>query len=264
MVRYQLRLLLLALQFFTRIPVVGAVAQWVGYTPEMLRASARFFPLIGLMIGAAAALVFWLCAQLWSPWIAAILTLIFSALLTGAFHEDGLADYADGIGGGTTTARALEIMKDSRIGSYGALALCLATALKLAALGTMATALAPVALILAHLIGRVCACCVLARLSYVRDDASSKSKPLSDSMRAAEFAFVLFTLLSTLTLVWLWQPNLLEYLGAALILSGICTLVIARQMLRCIGGFTGDALGAVEQLGECAVLLAFASHLIWR
>lgn len=261
--RDQIKLLLLALQFFTRVPVVGALAQWVGYTPEMLRASARFFPLIGLAIGAAAGLIFWLCAQLFSPWIAAILTLIFTALLTGAFHEDGLADYCDGIGGGSTPARALEIMKDSRIGSYGALALCLATALKLAALGTMAVALAPAALILAHLIGRVCACCVLASLSYVRDDGG-KSKPLAESLHAGELAFVLLTLAVCIALVWLWQPQMLALVGLAVVFSGISTLVIARQMLRRIGGFTGDALGAVEQLAECAVLLAFGCQLFGR
>ena len=257
--RYQIKLLLLALQFFTRVPIVGALAQWVGYSPEMLRASARFFPLIGLLIGGAAGVSFWLCAQLFSPWIAAVLTLIFTALLTGAFHEDGLADYADGIGGGSTAARALEIMKDSRVGSYGALALCLATALKLTALATMALALAPVALILAHVIGRVCACGVLASMTYVRNDASGKSKPLAESLRAGELAFVLLSLLSVLSLAWLWQPQMLGHAAAALVLSGISMLVIARQMLRRIGGFTGDALGAVEQVGECAVLLAFAS-----
>ena len=257
--RDQTKLMLLALQFFTRVPVTGTLANWVGYTPEMLRASARYFPLIGLAIGCAAALSFWLSAQLWSPWIAAILTLIFTALLTGAFHEDGLADYCDGIGGGSTTARSLEIMKDSRIGSYGALALCLATALKLAALATMDVLLAPVALILAHVIGRVCSCCVLASLTYVRDDG--KSKPLAESMRAGEFAFVLFTLAASIVLVWLWQPHVLRFVGFALFLSTIGTLAIARQMLRRIGGFTGDALGAVEQLAECAVLLAFASHM---
>ncbi len=262
--RYQFKLLLLALQFFTRVPVDGALARWVGFTPEMLRASARFFPLIGLAIGSAAGLIFWLCVQIWSPWIAAILTLIFTALLTGAFHEDGLADYCDGIGGGATAARALEIMKDSRIGSYGALALCLATALKLAALGTMVVALAPIALILAHLIGRFCACCVLAGLSYVRDDVSGKSKPLAESLHTGEFAFVILTLLITLSLILLWQPMLYAYICAALVLSGLCTLVIARQMLRRIGGFTGDALGATEQLGECAVLLAFSSPFLLR
>ena len=75
--RYQIKLLLLALQFFTRVPIVGALAQWVGYSPEMLRASARFFPLIGLLIGGAAGVSFWLCAQLFSPWIAASSTLYF-------------------------------------------------------------------------------------------------------------------------------------------------------------------------------------------
>ncbi len=258
--RDQLKLLLLALQFFTRVPVVGALAEWVGYTPEMLRASARFFPLIGLAIGCTAALVFWICACLFSPWTAAILTLTFTALLTGAFHEDGLADYCDGIGGGSTPARTLEIMKDSRIGSYGALALCLASALKFAALGSMAVALAPVALILAHLIGRVCACCVLASMNYVRDDGG-KSKPLAESLRTGELAFVLFTLVACLVLVSLWQPGILKPMGLALILSAVSTLFIARQMLRRIGGFTGDALGAVEQLGECAVLLAFSSRI---
>ncbi len=256
---YQLKLLLLAVQFLTRVPVHGKLAAWVGYTPDMLRASARFFPLVGLLIGSAGALIFFASAALWSPWIAAALSLSFSALLTGAFHEDGLADYADGIGGGSTPARVLEIMKDSRIGSYGALALVLCTGVKLMALGSMPVSLAIIALPLAHITARVCACCVLTGLNYVRDDDSAKSKPMAQSMRGEELAFAILTLVAVIGLTLRLAPNVAGNILVALLIAGLSTVLIARQMYRRIGGFTGDALGATEQLAECAVLLAFAS-----
>jgi adenosylcobinamide-GDP ribazoletransferase len=259
---YQLKLLLLAVQFLTRVPVHGKLAAWVGYTPDMLRASARFFPLVGLLIGSAGALIFFISATLWSPWIAAVLTLSFTALMTGAFHEDGLADYADGIGGGSTPARVLEIMKDSRIGSYGALALILSTSIKLAALGSMVVSLAVFALPLAHVSARVCACCVLTGLNYVRDDDSAKSKPMAQSMRGAELAFAILTLVIVMGLTLRFAPHVIGNILAGLLLAGLSTALIAHQMYRRIGGFTGDALGATEQIAECAVLLAFASPLI--
>jgi adenosylcobinamide-GDP ribazoletransferase len=258
---YQLRLLLLALQFLTRVPITGGLAHWAGYSPEMLRASARFFPLVGALVGACAALVFGLLSLVWPLAVAAVLTLCFTALLTGAFHEDGLADYADGIGGGSSAQHVLAIMKDSRIGSYGALALVLATTVKLVALISLSLPQALLALLLAHVIGRACACCVLAGLPYVRDDDGAKSKPLAHAMHSGELAFALLTVAAVVALAGLWQPQAALHTTAAVMLAGLCSLLLARQMARRIGGFTGDALGAVEQVAECAVLLAFTLTL---
>ena len=125
-----LRHYLLALQFFTRIPVTGRLAQWVGYSPAMLRASAAHFPGVGwlvggLVAGVSALLLIALPPSPYVPLVVAVLGTATSVWLTGAFHEDGLADVADGLGGATERERALAIMKDSRVGAFGALALVL-------------------------------------------------------------------------------------------------------------------------------------------
>ena len=130
---------LLAVQFFTRIPITGKLADWVGFSPAMLRASAAHFPAVGLLVGVVAAAVYALLISLlpataYSPLVAAVLSTVATVLLTGAFHEDGLADVADGLGGSYDKARALEIMKDSRVGAFGALALVLAVLAKVALL----------------------------------------------------------------------------------------------------------------------------------
>ena len=121
---------LLAVQFFTRIPVTGRLAAWVGFSPQMLQRCAAHFPAIGWLMGAAAAAVLAVAldalrAQPYAPLVAAVLATITTVWLTGGFHEDGLADTCDGLGGGATREKALHIMKDSRIGSYGTLALVL-------------------------------------------------------------------------------------------------------------------------------------------
>ena len=125
-----IREFLLAVQFFTRIPITGALAEWVGFSPAMLRASAGHFPGVGMLVGAVAALCYALLVALlpdtaFAPLVAAVLSTSVTVLLTGGFHEDGLADVADGLGGSYDKDRALEIMKDSRVGAFGAMALVL-------------------------------------------------------------------------------------------------------------------------------------------
>ena len=137
-----IRHFLIAIQFFTRIPIDGRLADWVGFSPAMLRASAAHFPGVGWVVGGLTALVFWglvkvLPVQPAASWVAAVLSTAFSVWLTGAFHEDGLADTADGLGGAVSRERALDIMKDSRIGSYGAIALVLALIAKVLLLGLL-------------------------------------------------------------------------------------------------------------------------------
>ncbi|RZL97119.1 MAG: hypothetical protein EOP73_26145, partial [Variovorax sp.] len=195
---------LLALQFFTRIPVTGRLARWVGYSPAMLRASAAHFPAVGWVVGAIGALAFALASVLWPPAVAAVLATVATVLATGAFHEDGLADVADGLGGTQDRARALEIMRDSRIGAFGAIALVLALGLKLATLAALAqvgrttwadggvagrpigpwhggTASACAGLLAAHVLSRLAPLAPMRWLPHVSGEAS-KSKPLADAV----------------------------------------------------------------------------------
>ncbi len=255
---------LLALQFFTRIPVTGRLADWVGYSPAMLRASAAHMPAIGALIGALAAALFGLL--LWAlpavpaaPWVAALASTVWSVWLTGAFHEDGLADLADGLGGSYDRERALEIMKDSRIGSFGSVALVLAFGLKAALLATLAqldAALAVGALFGAHVSSRLAPLFLIATLPHVGDTPRSKSKPLADAISAS--ALVTGTLwwggAMALLLGWRTEPAW----GAALLGTALAALWMRRLLQRRLQGFTGDGLGATQQVGEIAFYLGLA------
>ncbi|MBA4261839.1 MAG: adenosylcobinamide-GDP ribazoletransferase [Comamonadaceae bacterium] len=259
---------LLAIQFFTRIPVTGRLAVWVGFSPAMLRASAAHFPGVGWVVGGLSALVFWslmsaLPAQTAAPWVAAVLGTAFSVWLTGAFHEDGLADTADGLGGAVGRERALEIMKDPRIGSYGALALVLAVLSKVALLALLAQAggawLAALALFAGHVTSRLMPLFVIRTLAHVGDTHQSKSKPLADSIaNAGLFVGLLWWVLAMALVGWLapgapWLPALL---GALFALAGMW-----RLLQRRLGGFTGDGLGATQQVCELLFYLGLALAL---
>ena len=248
----------------------ASLARWVGYSAEELSASARYFPWVGALLGVVASALWIATNSLWSVWIAALLTTAFSAWITGAFHEDGLADTADALGGTVTRERALAIMKDSRIGTYGTVALFFGLALRVAALAaigqTSGVVVAAVALIFAHTNGRAGACVVLATLTYVRSDENddAKSKPLAQSMRAIELAIALCApLIVALTAIAVVKPSL-SIAWPLLVSTLVCALIIVlwrRMLQRRLGGFTGDTLGAVEQLIEAATLLTFAANV---
>ncbi|MGM9426573.1 adenosylcobinamide-GDP ribazoletransferase [Hydrogenophaga sp. MI9] len=259
---------LLAIQFFTRIPVTGRLADWVGYSPEMLRASAAHFPGVGWVVGLPAAVVFagvwWvLPAQPATPWVAALLSTVFSVLLTGAFHEDGLADLSDGLGGSAHRERALEIMKDSRIGSFGAIALVLALLTKVAVLALIAqtggAAIAAVALFVSHVTSRLMPLFVIHTLPHVGDTPQSKSKPLAESIgRGALLIGVLWWALA-MALVVVLLPTVQWMLAVLGALLGLVWMW--RLLQRRLQGFTGDGLGATQQVCEIGFLLALAMTL---
>jgi adenosylcobinamide-GDP ribazoletransferase len=252
----QCKLFFIALQFFTRVPLTQDLTQWMAFSPDKLRAASRYFPLVGFALGLFAAMVFGLTSALWNTWIAAVTTLTATALVTGAFHEDGLTDYWDAMGGGQTREHTLAIMKDSRIGAFGVLAIVLATAAKIGALGSLRV---DVALLAAHTVARAAACSIIYALPYVReDDDSAKNKPLANRMTRQELVIALSIGAAPLLLTLISYRDLaLQVLLAALAVA-LLTWAMARHMRRRIGGFTGDALGAVEQTTEAAVLLAFA------
>jgi len=144
--QHELRLFLTAIQYFTRVPV----PDWVGHSAAQLNAAARYFPLVGIVVGGVGALVLLAASNVLSVWAAVVISTAVTLFLTGAFHEDGLADTFDGIGATADRDRALEIMKDSRLGTFGALALTLVLMLKVAALAEMAAGTAALALISGH------------------------------------------------------------------------------------------------------------------
>lgn len=257
---------LVALQFLTRIPVRGRLAGWIAFTPQMLRASAGHFPGVGLLVGACSGAV--LAASAWlfaghaaTPWIAALAAIAAGVLLTGAFHEDGLADTVDGLGGSADPQRALAIMKDSRIGSFGALALVLAIAGKaalLAALLETGIGAAWAALLAAHACSRLAALGLMASLPYVRDPDQAKAKPLAGPPSpAALWAGCLWSA-AALALATRWaQPRAILQAGAA---AGLAFVLMRRLFARRLGGCTGDCLGATQQLAE----LAFYAGMLAR
>lgn len=255
---------LLALQFFTRVPVTGRLADWVGYSPAMLRASAAHFPGVGWLAGLWMGAVFfglqWLLPPVGAaPWVAAIGATIAGVLLTGAFHEDGLADLCDGLGGSADRTRALAIMKDSRIGSFGAIALVLALFAKVGLLALLAQTdalRAVAALFLAQVVSRATPLLIIFSLPHVGDFDGSKSKPLADGLTpSALLAGGLWTALALCLVVWLYPgaPWWGGLLGAA-----AATLWMRRWLQRRLQGFTGDGLGATQQLSELLFYLGFA------
>ena len=280
-----LRHFLLAVQFFTRIPVVGRLADWVGFSPAMLRASAAHFPGVGWLVGTlVAALTALLLAYLpeggFSPLVAAVLGTAFGVLLTGAFHEDGLADVFDGLGGSPDRERALVIMKDSRVGAFGAIAMFLVLLGKvslLALLGSVNGELLCAALFVAHGVSRTWPLFLVRWMSHVGDLAGSKSKPLADQISGKSLGVALVWCLLGLALTLYLQDmvnfidldiendssqeRLLIALGCALTASGLAFLVMWRWFLRRLQGFTGDCLGATQQVCELAFYLGLALSL---
>jgi adenosylcobinamide-GDP ribazoletransferase len=257
---------LLALQFFTRVPVTGSLAGWVGFSPAMLRASAAHFPGVGWLVGAVGAFVFWIALaglpHLSGALAAAVLSTAATVLMTGAFHEDGLADVADGLGASADRARALEIMKDSRLGAFGAIALTLALGLKIALLATLAErgALgAAFALLGAHVLSRLAPLFVIRWLPYVGGESgASKSKPLADAIGVGALLVGVAWSLPAAALL-LWTHGAVQGL-AAILLCALAAFCMARMFARRLGGFTGDGLGATQQVCELAIYLALA----WR
>lgn len=255
---------LVAVQFFTRIPVTGRLGAWVGYSPAMMRAAAGYYPAVGWLVGGVAAAVFLVVQAAlgpgtFAPLVAAALSTLAGILLTGAFHEDGLADLADGLGGSYDRLRALEIMKDSRVGAFGALALCLALVIKVALLGLLGErggTLAAVALLLGHVLSRGLSTGVIRLMPHVGDLAGSKSKPLAEAVSDASLLLSAFWCAAVLGL-GIWQLGWVA--AAAALLGGLLAFGwMARLLWRRLQGFTGDGLGATQQVIELAVYLGLA------
>ncbi|MCB0138832.1 MAG: adenosylcobinamide-GDP ribazoletransferase [Caldilineaceae bacterium] len=254
---YQIRLFFTALMFFTRIPC----PTWVGHSEELLNHSARYFPLVGVLVGAIAAGAFWTAHLLFATPIALLLSMAASIWATGAFHEDGFADFCDGFGGGWTQEQVLTIMKDSRIGTYGAVGIGLLLALKFTTLAALPSAYVPWILIAGHSVSRLASVSLLYTHEYVREDMLSKAKPLAVGMSSTELFIAAISGLTPLLLLWplnAWGWRIL----AALLAVFVTRQLLARQFVRRLGGYTGDCLGAVQQVTEVVFYLLLGIAMV--
>ncbi len=263
---HEARLATVALQFLTRVPV-----RLQRFDPQWLHDSARHFPLIGTAVGAFGAAVLLAALWAWPPWVAVLLSMAATVWLTGGFHEDGLADTCDALGGAVPRARALEIMKDSRLGSYAALGLGLTLALKatllVALLGRLGAVGTAGALLLAHGLSRGATVALLAALPYGGDVAHAKAKPLAQQIGPAGLVVALgwcAALAVGLLLLGLSLPGLSGFTPLRLTMAVAAAALVAwlcgRWLLRRLGGYTGDGLGATQQWCELAVYLALAAQ----
>ena len=254
----ELRLFLVALQFLTRVPVPARM----GWNPQWLHQSARHFPGVGALVGLVAAGVLWAVAHFFSAPVAVLLSMAATVWMTGAFHEDGLADTCDGLGGAVTRERALAIMKDSRLGTYGAVGLLLVLALKAATLHSLATrdlAIALATLPLAHAASRASAVVLLRFMPYGGDIEHAKAKPMAQQVDGRTLAIAALWLVLVVAVALHFIP------ATAVVAAGVAVVVVTAWMARwlhhCLGGYTGDGLGATQQFSELAVYLAVAAIL---
>ncbi|MEH6438177.1 adenosylcobinamide-GDP ribazoletransferase [Massilia sp. DD77] len=252
---HQLRLFFVALQFFTRLPI----PRWVGFDAAWLNHASRYFPLVGLVVGAIAAAVYAAAALVLPAPVAAVLSTAATIYLTGAFHEDGFADTCDGLGGGMTRERALEIMKDSRVGAYGAIGVVCMLIAKCTALAMLPPSSANAALLLAHPLSRLAATSLIWTMEYAR--AEGKAKPLAERMSGAEFAIAAVTVILPAAALVLQGALGVAACAGAVLAAGLTALWLARKFARRLGGYTGDCLGAVQQLSEVAIYLAILATL---
>lgn len=260
----EFRKLRLAIGFFTRIPT----PVFVDFQENELNDTAKYFPLVGILVGLLGALVFTVATYLLPVAIAILLSIAATIYLTGAFHEDGLADSADGLGGGWEKTQILTIMQDSRLGSYGAIALWLALFGKFYLLSALPIPFVGYALVIAHAASRLASVYLMATLRYVKP--SGKAKPLATHAKASDI--LLASLFGFLPLVGLLSVDLrsqlqITYPAGLLMTASILSLLVwiwwRNKIKRWIDGYTGDCLGAAQQMVELAIYMGFVIYFKW-
>jgi adenosylcobinamide-GDP ribazoletransferase len=238
-----------ALRFLTILPVPASAEP---FAPDWLTRALVYFPVVGLLIGGVSALVLLVADLMWGQTLAAICAVASSVAMTGALHEDGLADTFDSFGGGWTVAKRLEIMKDSRIGTYGALALGLGVALRIGALIALPIEIAACALVAGHAAARAAPALVMTRLNYAGDTTAMKVTYEESKPRLRELLVIgAVVAVAALPLFVLSGPIVIVGWIGALLLG----FALTAWSKRLLGGYTGDVLGAVEQVGEIGFLL---------
>jgi adenosylcobinamide-GDP ribazoletransferase len=252
MIKEELKVFFTALLFYTRIPC----PRWVDHSEAYLNKATRYFPLIGWIAGLLSSLVLYLSLGILPLSLAILLSTVAGILLTGAFHEDGFADVCDGFGGGWTKQKILDIMKDSRVGAYGVIGIIFMLAVKSFSLHELAqvdSIFCCKVLIAAHTLSRFSAISLKMTLPYVRENEDSKAKPIAkqtslrDYCIALAFACIPLLLFKKIEIMILFIPLM------------IAVLYLRYYFKKWIGGYTGDCLGATQQLTEVVIYIFFLS-----
>ena len=248
--RKEIRIFFTAVMFLTRLPVPKST----DHSAAFMQQAPRYFPAVGWIVGGLSALAFWLFSRCVSPDIGILASMITGLLVTGCLHEDGFADVCDGMGGGWTKEKILVIMKDSRIGAYGAIGLIAILATKFLLLKELPF-LIP-AIVAAHSVSRLMPVLVMKTGVYASDPDRSKTAPLAGpSVSPASMAVaILLALAPFLLLPWHFSAVILPALAV--------TYGMYRWFFKWIGGYTGDCLGAIQQVSEITVYLG--GILLWR
>ncbi len=246
----QLHIFLNAIMFYTRIPVPKNLP----YSDDILNHSTRYFPFIGWIIGGIGAAVFYGLQFVFPPELAILLSMLATIFVTGAFHEDGFADFCDGFGGGYTRERILTIMKDSRIGTYGSVGLIGILATKFTSISAITPEKIPFLLIAGHALSRIPPVLIIFTSEYSRDDATSKTKPIGKKSKSSDLIIALIFGILPLAI---FSP---EYLLGIIPLILLTTLVFRNYTTSKLGGYTGDCLGALQQIAEVEFYLGYVIY----
>ena len=242
-----IQLFLIAVQFLTRIPIRLSL----DYSDQKISEAASYYPVVGLCLGVFGAVVHYLAVFFLPETVALILVLGLLALVTGCLHEDGLADMCDGIGGGVDKEAALRIMKDSRLGTYGVTGLLFVLGIKVSALAAFAVEYIPILLIVGHCFSRLSAVMVMLTSSYARDEGKAKPASYGVSVKGV-LLLVLTRLVLSILVLTAFGFALLMGMWAGTLLGHILT---RWQFEKKLDGYTGDCLGATQQISETGLYL---------
>lgn len=243
--KQQINLLRLAILFYSRIPAGNP-----DYSEEKLRKAFRFFPLVGIIVGALGGGLFLLSGLVFPSTIAVVIAVTSMVLITGALHEDGLTDFVDGFGGGRDKEKILAIMKESTIGTYGVITLILLFLMKFTLLLSVDPASFVVVLIAAHASSRMMPIFLVNSSGYAR---SENSKAMHTRRKTDKSTFIIALLFALIPMIFIpWQ-----IFAATVVIYAIILLLLKKYSEKKIGGFTGDVLGALQQFSE----LSF--YLVW-
>jgi len=247
---------LLAWQFLTRVALPSRLTAGIDQdaaSTGALIVSARYFATVGLIIGAIAAVVWLLAATIWPPLVAVVIAVGATLWLTGAFHEDGLADACDGLIGHVSRERAFAIMRDSRIGTYGACGLWTVLTGRVVLLAALPLPWVPWALIVGHGVSRAASMTMMARLPYVADAESSKLVSRMRPVDGRDLVIGWGSVAAALLVAALATGALSAWLLAAVAVLAVAW-ALGRWFTARLGGYSGDCLGATQQLTDLACL----------
>ena len=250
MLKKEITLFFTALQYFTRIPCPSHVY----HNPNIMGKSLRYLPLVGWLVGSLSGAILVISNRFLTTPIASVAGIMLAIIITGAIHEDGLADTCDGFGGGWNKEQILKIMKDSRIGSFGGIGICFALLIKFTAISELASRninKTAMIIICAHAVSRLAIIVLKHNLLYVSDPENAKSSPFNIPFDTT--GFVIAMALGTLPL-FLFQAWIVWAIPAILVLI---ILLMKNYFKKWIGGYTGDCLGAVQQITEIFIYLFF-------